>query len=192
MGIAENIKELVGLGSGIHSTHDLFVHGVKDIYYGECQLVEALHDMSDEAVSPQLKQQFRAHADETAGQVKRLEEVFKHLKMEPEKDTCEAINGLIAEAKELMDDADPALVDASLIYAAEAVEHYEIARYTSLARMANELGYKQITELLLSNLKEETAASKDLAQMATDTTTKVKVKGADVEHHRRPAAHAHK
>lgn len=165
MGFATDFKEMMGIGQPIRTHEDLFLHGLKDIYYGECRMVDDLQTMAEEAISHELKDAFLTHRQETRMQAKRLEEIFDLLGVEAEQNTCEAIEGLIDEAKEILSEAEPPVVDAGLIYAAEAVEHYEIARYTSLLRMAEELGHTAVAKLLRANLNEETTALHMLENM---------------------------
>ncbi len=169
MGIADNLKNMMGMSTPIKTNMDLFLHGLRDIYYGEKQLVDALGEMADEATSPPLKSAFLHHQGETRNHVKRLEDVFQMLEHQPEENTCEAINGLVEEAHEILADADPMMVDDGLIYAAEAVEHYEMARYMALARMADKLGYASAGRLLRLTLDEEIDASNTIANLAGDT-----------------------
>ncbi|MGY4334413.1 ferritin-like metal-binding protein YciE [Bradyrhizobium sp. LB7.2] len=117
----------------IKTMNDLFVHQLQDIYYAEQQLTKALPKMADKATDPQLKQGFLTHLEETKQHVKRLEEVFKMHGAEVKAVDCPAIDGIIEEADETAGEvADKAVLDAALINAAQAAEHYEIVRYGSL------------------------------------------------------------
>jgi ferritin-like metal-binding protein YciE len=128
----------------IHSMDDLFLHGLQDLYYAENQIVKALPEMVEKASDKQLAQSFKAHLEETKGQVKRLEQVFKMLGKEPQGVDCPAIDGLIDEAQDIAGDIDDKQVlDAALISAAQAVEHYEIARYGTLMAWAKTLGHQK-------------------------------------------------
>jgi len=146
---------------------DLFVHLLKDIYYAEKQLVKALPKMANAAETPRLKKAFESHLSETEGQVERLEKVFDIIGKAARGEKCEAIVGLIEEGKEVMDEGeDPGVIDAGILAAAQAVEHYEIARYGTLVAWAKQLGYKDAASLLNSNLKEEKAADQLLTRIA--------------------------
>jgi len=129
---------------------------VKDLYSAENQLVKALPKMAKAAHSPKLKAAFEKHMGETDGHVERLEQVFASIGETPKGKTCDAILGIIEEGKEVMDEYKgmPAL-DAGLLAAAQAVEHYEISRYGTLKTWANELGYNDAVKLLDATLKEE-------------------------------------
>jgi ferritin-like metal-binding protein YciE len=151
----------------IHSMDDLFLHGLQDLYYAENQIVKALPEMVEKASDKQLAQSFKAHLEETKGQVKRLEQVFKMLGKEPEGVDCPAIDGLIDEAQDIAGDIDDKQVlDAALISAAQAVEHYEIARYGTLMAWAKTLGHQEAIRLLKQNLEEEKATDEKLSKMA--------------------------
>src|SRR3712207_2484143 len=123
----------------IKTMDDLFVHTLQDIYYAENQIVKALPKMIEKASAPELKQAFQTHLTETEGQIRRLEEVFRMHGQQPKGVTCEAIDGIIAEAQSVMSEvADKAVLDAAMVAAAQAVEHYEITRYGTLATWAKE------------------------------------------------------
>jgi ferritin-like metal-binding protein YciE len=135
---------------------DLFLDTLKDIYFAEKKILTALPKMAKAAQSPDLKAAFEKHLAETEGQVDRLERVFKLIDETPKGKTCDAIMGLLDEGKEIMDEYKgmPAL-DAGLLAAAQAVEHYEISRYGTLKCWAAELGYSDAVKLLDATLKEE-------------------------------------
>src|SRR5689334_12819094 len=121
----------------INTMDDLFVHQLRDMYYAESQIVKALPDMIEKASDQQLKQGFQTHLGETKNQVKRLEEVFRLLGSDASGVDCPAIDGLIEEADDVAGEVeDKAVLDAALIAAAQAVEHYEIARYGTLVAWA--------------------------------------------------------
>ncbi|MGC1899264.1 MAG: ferritin-like domain-containing protein, partial [Pseudolabrys sp.] len=125
----------------IKTLDDLFVHQLRDIYYAEKQIVQALPDMIEKAKDPGLKQGFEAHLGETKNHVKRLEQVFKMHGVEAKGVECPAIDGIIEEADEIAGEVDDKKVlDAALIAAAQAVEHYEITRYGTLIAWAKQLG----------------------------------------------------
>jgi ferritin-like metal-binding protein YciE len=151
----------------IHTMDDLFLHTLQDIYYAENQIVKALPEMIEKATDKQLAQGFKTHLEETKGQVKRLEQVFKLLGKEPQGVDCPAIDGMIEEAEDVAGDIDDKQVlDAALIGAAQAVEHYEIARYGTLMAWAKTLGHQEAIRLLKQNLDEEKATDEKLSRMA--------------------------
>ena len=146
---------------------DLFYDTLKDIYYAERQILKALPKMARAAQAPQLRAGFEKHKEETEGHVERLQQVFEIIGKRAQGKTCEAIQGIIAEGEEIMEEfkGTPAL-DAGLISAAQAVEHYEIARYGTLKSWAAQLGYKDAMALLDATLKEETATDETLTKLA--------------------------
>ena len=146
---------------------ELFHDTLKDIYFAEKKILGALPKMAKAAQSEQLKAAFTKHEGETEEQVARLEKVFKSIGETPKGKTCDAIMGILDEGKEVMDEYKgmPAL-DAGLLAAAQAVEHYEISRYGTLRTWANELGYKDAVKLLDATLKEEKATDSTLTQLA--------------------------
>ena len=151
----------------IKTFDDLFVHTLQDIYYAEKQILKALPKMIDKATSAELKNGFETHRRETEGQIKRLEEVFRMHGVEVKGVTCPAIDGIIKEADELAGEvADKEVLDAALIAAAQAVEHYEITRYGTLVAWAKRLGRPDCAAQLQRNLEEERATDGKLTQMA--------------------------
>jgi ferritin-like metal-binding protein YciE len=151
----------------ISSMDDLFVHQLKDIYYTEKRIVSALSTMIEKATSAELKQGFEKHLAETRDHVKRVEQVFQKLGANPESVKCPAIDGIIREADEIVGDvADAKVLDAALIAAAQAVEHYEISRYGCLIAWAKELGRNECANILQQNLNEEKATDKRLTDLA--------------------------
>ena len=147
---------------------DLFLDTLKDIYYAERQIVKTLPKMAKAAVSPELKAGFEQHLAETEGHVERLEQIFELLGKPARGKTCDAILGIIEEGKSIIEDykGTPAL-DAGLVAAGQAVEHYEIARYGTLKSWASQLGMKEAVALLDATLQEEMATDKKLSQLAT-------------------------
>lgn len=146
---------------------DLFLITLKDIYYAEKQILRALPKMAKAAESDELRQAFEKHRGETEGQVRRLEQVFEIIGKKPQGKTCEAIQGLIEEGKEVMEDfGESEALDAGLVAAAQAVEHYEISRYGTLRSWAQELGLKNAVKLLEQTLEEEKNTDKTLTQLA--------------------------
>jgi ferritin-like metal-binding protein YciE len=151
----------------IKTLDDLFVHQLRDIYYAEKQIVQALPEMIDKAKDPGLKQGFEAHLGETKNHVKRLEQVFKMHGVEAKGVECPAIDGIIEEADEIAGEVDDTKVlDAALIAAAQAVEHYEITRYGTLIAWAKQLGRQDCASVLEETLKEEKAADSKLTSLA--------------------------
>ena len=140
---------------------------MKDIYFAEKKILSALPKMAKAAQSPKLKAAFEKHMGETEGQVDRLEQVFASIDESPKGKTCDAIMGILDEGKEIMDEyKGTAALDAGLLAAAQAVEHYEISRYGTLKTWANELGYKDAVKLLDATLKEEKTTDSTLSQIA--------------------------
>jgi ferritin-like metal-binding protein YciE len=140
---------------------DLFVHTLRDIYYA------GLPDMIEKSKDPQLKQGFQSHLGETKNHVTRLEQVFRMHRQEPKGVDCPAIDGIIDEANDVAGEVeDKSVLDAALIAAAQAVEHYEITRYGSLIAWAKQLGRHDCAVLLEQNLNEEKAADKKLTALA--------------------------
>ncbi len=151
----------------IKTMDDLFVHTLRDIYYAEKQIVKALPDMIQKATDPQLKQGFQSHLRETENHVKRLEQVFELTGKKAQGVDCPAIDGIIKEANEVAGEVDKKTVmDAALIAAAQAVEHYEMTRYGTLIAWAKQLGHNDVVTLLNQTLDEEKAADKKLTSMA--------------------------
>jgi len=147
--------------------NDLFLHLVKDIYYAEKQILKALPKMVKAAETEELKEALENHRRETEGQVERLEQVFKEIDAAARGEKCEAIIGIIAEGENVIKKGeDPSIVDAGLIAAAQAVEHYEIARYGTLISWAEQLGLSDSPALLRETLEEEKAADKLLTEIA--------------------------
>lgn len=145
---------------------DLFVHALRDIYYAENRTVKVLPDMIEKASDPQLKQAFRSHLGETERQILRLREVFRMSGAEVKGVDCPAFDGLIEEADDVADEVeDRKVLDAALIAAAQAIEHYEIARYGALIAWAKELGRNDCASVLEKNLAEEKAADRKLTVM---------------------------
>jgi ferritin-like metal-binding protein YciE len=146
---------------------DLFEDTLKDIYYAENKILKTLPKMAKAAQSAELKAAFTKHERETRGQVARLEKVFKIIGKPARGKTCDAINGITDEGAEIMKEfkGAPAL-DAGLLASAQAVEHYEIARYGTLRTWAEELGFNDAAQLLEATLAEEKATDKNLTALA--------------------------
>jgi len=153
--------------SDIKTVEDLFLHTLQDIYYAEHQIEKALPDMVAKASDAELKRGFRSHLKQTKGHIKRLDQAFKKLKEKPKGTKCPAIDGIIEEANDIAGEIDDKMVlNAALIGAAQAVEHYEITRYGTLAAWAKLLGRGDIAKLLTANLNEEKATDKKLSGIA--------------------------
>jgi ferritin-like metal-binding protein YciE len=152
---------------------DLFVATLKDIYYAEKQILKALPTVVKKANGPELKQALETHRQETEGQVERLDRVFKLLDVPARGKKCEAIGGIIAEAKDHMEEIeDEKVLDAGMISSAQAVEHYEICRYGTLIEWAKDLGHGDAIKLLQQNLDEEKNADKLLTRIAKSSSNK--------------------
>src|ERR1700694_5495552 len=146
---------------------DLFLDTLKDIYFAEKKILSALPKMARAAQSPKLKAAFEKHLAETDGQVERLEQVFASIDETPKGKTCDAIMGIIEEGKEIMDEyKDTPALDAGLLAAAQAVEHYEISRYGTLKTWADKLGMKDAIKLLDQTLAEEKKTDDTLSRIA--------------------------
>lgn len=153
----------------VNTLNDLFVETLKDLYYVEKKLVKTLPKMAQKASSDDLKEAIQAHLSETEIHVRRLEQVFELLDHKASAKTCEAIEGLIREAEEVMGEiSDEQTLDAAIISSAQTVEHYEIARYGTLACWAAEIGKSEVAELLEQTLEEEKAADEKLTTIAED------------------------
>jgi ferritin-like metal-binding protein YciE len=153
--------------------NDLFLHTLKDIYYAEKQILRSMPKMMKEATTQEFKQALEKHREETEGQIDRLELVFELCDMAPRGVRCEAIDGIIAEAKDVMDEVEDDLVrDAGMLAAAQTVEHYEIARYGTLIAWAQQMGMKDAQKLLQQNLEEEKRTDQLLTKIAEQSLNK--------------------
>jgi ferritin-like metal-binding protein YciE len=153
--------------SDIKTMDDLFVHTLQDIYYAEKQILKSLPDMIGKATNRDLKAGLKDHLAQTENHVARLEQVFKLHGHEPKGADCPAIDGIIEEANDVAGDvADKQVLDAALISAAQAVEHYEMTRYGTLVAWAKLLGRNDCASLLQETLDEEKAADKKLNEIA--------------------------
>jgi ferritin-like metal-binding protein YciE len=151
----------------IKTMNDLFVHQLQDIYYAEKQLVKALPKMADKASDKALKQGFLKHLDETKTHVARLEQVFQMHGAQIKAVDCPAIDGIIEEADDVAGEVeDKNVLDAALINAAQAAEHYEITRYGSLIAWAKQLGRNDCASVLQKTLEEEKATDSKLTALA--------------------------
>jgi ferritin-like metal-binding protein YciE len=146
---------------------DLFKENLKDIYYAERKILIALPKMAEAVNSGELRAAFEKHVVETEGQIERLQQVFSLLNEPAKGKTCPAILGLVEEGEEVMEDfEDSPALDAGLLGGAQAVEHYEIARYGTLVAWAHELGMSEAAELLQQTLDEEKATDQALTKLA--------------------------
>ncbi|QLH72330.1 ferritin-like domain-containing protein [Rhodopseudomonas palustris] len=151
----------------IQTMEDLLLHGVRDIYYAEQKITKALPKMIEQATNRDLSLGLTSHLEETQKQIERLDQVFKKLGQKPSGVNCPAIDGLIKEADETAGEiADKTVLDAAIVANAQAVEHYEIARYGTLIAWAEELGHDDIVRFLTTNLNEEKAANTKLNTVA--------------------------
>jgi ferritin-like metal-binding protein YciE len=149
----------------IKNLTDLHLHVLQDIYYAENQIKKALPDMIEKAKNRELTAAFKDHLGETEKQISRLEQCFELLGKSPKGTTCPAIDGIIKEANEVSGECEEKTLDAALVAAAQAVEHYEITRYGSLIAWSEELGHDAIAKLLTTTLNEEKAADKKLTSI---------------------------
>ncbi len=146
---------------------ELLEDELKDIFNAETQLVKALPKMANKAASPKLQRAFTSHLKETEGHVKRLEKVGQSLGIKLTGKTCHAMQGLVEEGKEVIEeDGKGAVIDAALIGAAQRVEHYEMAAYGTIRAIAEKLGHTDVARLLQQTLDEEGAADKKLTAIA--------------------------
>ena len=153
--------------ANMQTMNDLFLHTLQDIYYAEHQIVKALPEMVAKASDAELKKGFQTHLKQTKGQIKRLDQAFKKLKVKPEGTRCPAIDGIIDETNEIAGEIDDKMVlNPALIAAAQAVEHYEMTRYGTLIAWAKQLGRADCARLLEQNLQEEKAADSKLTALA--------------------------
>ncbi len=147
--------------------NDLFLDTLKDIYYAEKQIYKSLPKMAKAAVSDQLRAAFEKHHDETEGQIGRLEQIFELLDKPARGKKCDAIEGILDEGKEIMEEYDDtSALDAGLLAAAQAVEHYEISRYGTLKAWATKLGMRDAAKLLDQTLAEEKKTDDALSKIA--------------------------
>jgi len=153
--------------AAVKNLEDLFINLLKDVYHAEKQILKALPKMAKKADSDQLRQAFETHREETLGQVERLEQVFEIFGKRARGEPCEAMKGLVEEAEEIMEEVeDRDTLDAGLISSAQAVEHYEIARYGTLIAWAKQLGRDDAANLLHQTLEQEKHADQLLTEIA--------------------------
>ena len=162
--------------------NELFLEQLADVYDAEKQLVKALPKMADAVSTSELRSGFREHLDQTEGHVQRLEEIFELLNKPAKGKKCEAMEGLIAEAKEMMEEAEANVKDAALIAAAQKVEHYEIASYGCLRTWADLLEMDQASSLLQETLDEEKETDEKLSELAGRINVEAREDHEDMEH----------
>lgn len=151
----------------LESLQDLYVEELRDIYSAEQQIIRALPKMAEGANNPELRAAFEEHLQVTQEQVSRLEKIFSELDVKPGGKKCKGMEGLIEEGKEMLEeDADPDVLDAALISAAQRVEHYEIAAYGTVRNYARQLGLDSHVDLLQRTLDEEGETDKRLTTLA--------------------------
>lgn len=157
----------------IKSLSDLFEHTLEDIYFAENHIHKSLPKVIDNVSNPSLKKLFKDHREETQGHIGRLDQVFEKLGKKASGEECPAIEGITKEAEELIEEIkDAETLDAALIAAGQAVEHYEITRYGTLITWAEELGHDEVVSLLRDNLAEEKDADSKLTRIAEDKLNK--------------------
>ena len=158
----------------IKTLDDLFVHTLQDIYYAENQIKKNLPTMISKASNPDLKAAFQQHLTETESQITRLETVFKMHDQPIKGVTCAAMDGILAEAKEIISDCgDDHVLDAAMLCSAQAIEHYEITRYGSLVALAEQLGRPDCAGVLKQTLEEEKATDQKLTRIAESRVNKL-------------------
>jgi ferritin-like metal-binding protein YciE len=146
---------------------DLFLDTLKDVYFAEKQILKALPKMAKAAHSDKLRAAFEKHHDETEGQVERIEQIFEMMDKPARSKTCEAIQGILDEGKEIMEEYKGSeALDAGMLAAAQAVEHYEISRYGTLKQWASQLGMRDAVRLLDQTLQEEKKTDESLTSLA--------------------------
>jgi ferritin-like metal-binding protein YciE len=163
----------------VKSVNDLLLEELRDVYHAEKQLVKALPKMAKKAKSDKLRQAIEQHLEETKGQVDRLEQVFEKLDSRSRAKRCEAMEGLIEEAEQAMEEiTTPEVLDAAMIAAAQKVEHYEIASYGSARALAEALGHNEVAQLLEQTLEEEKQADQKLNEIALSEVNRTALQAA--------------
>lgn len=151
----------------LDTLENLYISELRDLYSAENQLLKALPKMAKSASSPELKDAFEQHLEQTKGHVERLEQLFQQLDESPKGKTCQAMKGLIEEGSEILkEEGEESVLDAGMIVAAQKVEHYEIASYGSVRTFANLLGQDEAARLLQSTLDEESETNEILNRLA--------------------------
>jgi len=174
----EEVTKVPGAANGLQ---ELLVEGLKDIYWAEKAIIKALPKMISHATSEELVEAFTEHLEVTRQQATRLESVFASLSEKAVAKKCDAMDGLIAEAEELIDSTKKGVVlDAGLILAAQKIEHYEIATYGTLAAFAKTLGEYEAAEMLLESLSEEKESDANLSDIA-ESSINIEASEVDIE-----------
>ncbi len=151
----------------LNSMQDLMIHKLQDIYDAENQALQAYPQLAEAVSSPELKQGFQQHVEQTQGQVQRLEQLFEQLGKKPGGQTCHAMKGLIQEGQKIVKEGGaPEVLDAAIIAAAQAIEHYEIAGYGTARTLAQQAGMTEAAQLLEQTLEEEKNMDSRLTQLA--------------------------
>jgi ferritin-like metal-binding protein YciE len=151
----------------METLEDLLEEQLKDLFSAENQLLKALPKMAKRAASPKLKKAFEQHTEQTRQHVERLRDVAERLEIKLSGKTCKAMEGLVKEGQEVLEeDGEGPLIDAALVAAAQRVEHYEISAYGTVRAMAEQLGEKQVAKLLQKTLDEESAADEKLTKIS--------------------------
>jgi ferritin-like metal-binding protein YciE len=160
----------------LENLNSLLVEELQDLYSAENQIIEALPDLIEEASSPDLKSALQHHLEETRGQVRRLDQIFSQLpNVKKDGKTCKGMKGIIKDGQDLLDtDAEPEVLDAGMIAAAQRVEHYEIAGYGTVRTYAQLIGRKDWAQLLEQTLNEEKQADQKLNQLASRINVEAK------------------
>ena len=175
----------------VGTLHDAFIDELRDSYDGEKQLTKALAKLAKAATSPQLREAFEAHLEETQGQIERLEQVFELLEEKARGKHCDGIAGIVEEGKSIMEeDFDETTMDACLIAAGQRAEHYEMAAYGTLVAWANAMGHTAAAKLLQQTLDEEKAADKKLSGLAEGGINQGAVGAADADDEEEPVGAA--
>jgi ferritin-like metal-binding protein YciE len=170
------------MATKLKSLDDLLIHELQDIYHAEGQITKALPRMIKAATHPELQAAFEEHLEQTEGQIERLDQAFKLLGMPAKGKKCEGMAGLIEEGKKMMEeDAEPSVLDAALIAAAQKIEHYEIASYGCVCTYAEMLGYEQVHDLLGQNLEEEETTDERLTMLAENVINLEAEEADDIE-----------
>jgi ferritin-like metal-binding protein YciE len=171
---AKGVRVMGFFSKDIKSMEDLFVHTLRDIYYAENQIEKSLPKMIDKAGNAELRSGLEHHLAETRGHIERLEKVFELHGSKASGVTCPAIDGILKEADEIVGEvADQDVLDAAIVAAGQAVEHYEITRYGTLVAWAKELGHTDCVDLLRKNLEEEKAADSKLSKLAENRVNRM-------------------
>ena len=175
----------------VGTLHDAFIDELRDSYDGEKQLTKALAKLAKAATSPPLREAFKAHLEETQGQIERLEQVFELLEEKARGKHCDGIAGIVEEGKSIMEeDFDETTMDACLIAAGQRAEHYEMAAYGTLVAWANAMGHTEAAKLLQQTLDEEKAADKKLSGLAEGGINQGAVGAVDADDEEEPVGAA--